>query len=48
MPAWSVIGAAWATLASYWISGLFSFVIYKPRVTFGYLAAALTPWRLLA
>jgi PST family polysaccharide transporter len=48
IPRLGVIGAAWATLASYWISGLFSFVIYKPRVTFGYLAAGLTPWRLLA
>ncbi len=46
IPRLGVIGAAWATLASYWISGLFSFVIYKPRVTFGYLAAVLTPWRL--
>lgn len=48
IPHLGVIGAAWATLASYWISGLFSFLIYKPRVTFGYLAAVLTPWRLLA
>jgi O-antigen/teichoic acid export membrane protein len=48
IPRLGVIGAAWATLGSYWISGLFSFVIYKPRVTLGYLAAVLTPWRLLA
>lgn len=48
IPRMGVIGAAWATLASYWISGIFSFLIYKPRVTFGYLAAVLTPWRLLA
>lgn len=48
IPRMGVIGAAWATLASYWISGIFSFCIYKPRVTFGYLAAVVTPWRLFA
>lgn len=47
IPRYGILGAALATLASYWISGLLSYAIHKPRVTLGYLLPALTPWRLL-
>ena len=47
IPRMGIMGAALATLGSYWISGTLSYTVHRPRVTFGYLWGALTPWRLL-
>lgn len=46
IPLMGAMGAALATLASYFISALIGFLLHRPAETLGHLAAALTPWRL--
>jgi PST family polysaccharide transporter len=41
IPSFGAIGAALATLVSYWISAFFGFSLYKPKETFGYIARAI-------
>jgi O-antigen/teichoic acid export membrane protein len=41
IPSFGAIGAALATLLSYWISAFFGFSLYKPKETFGYIARAI-------
>lgn len=47
IPRMGIMGAALATLGSYWLSGTLSYFVHRPSVTLGYLWGALTPWRLV-
>lgn len=42
IPKFGAVGAALATLASYWFSAIIVYSIHKPSVTFGYIFAAIT------
>ena len=41
IPDFGAIGAALATLVSYWISAFFGFSLHKPKETFGYIGRAI-------
>jgi PST family polysaccharide transporter len=42
IPYYGTLGAAWATLLSYWISALIVYSLYKPLETFKYILRAIT------
>ncbi len=48
IPEFGAMGAALATLGSYFIGMIFGFLLFRPSQTFGYLSLALRPWRLAA
>lgn len=43
--AYGIKGAAIATLASYWISALFVYALYKPRIAYGMFLKSILIWR---
>ncbi len=47
IPRMGVMGAAVATLLSYWISMLVSLIAYRPLVTLGHFWVVLRPWTLV-
>jgi PST family polysaccharide transporter len=46
IPDFGAIGAAYATLISYWISALFVYSLHKPRQTYSLIFEAIFFWRL--
>jgi O-antigen/teichoic acid export membrane protein len=40
-------GAAFATFISYWISALFAFSLYQPKITISFLANSINPLRII-